>query len=122
MYVISKEFHFSASHILYGLSDGHPCGRLHGHNYTIIVTLGSPKLDKTGFVTDYGLLKPIKDFLDNELDHRHLNDVMGQIQPSAENIAKFIFDKFVQEFPTLKSIGVKETEKTIATYSPTYVK
>lgn len=119
MYVIAKEFHFSASHILFGLEDGHPCGRIHGHNYTIIVTLSSAKLDQTGFVTDYGKLKPIKDYLDNEMDHRHLNDVMPG-QPSAENIARFLFERFKPEFPTLTSISVKETEKTIATYSPTY--
>lgn len=118
MYTISKEFHFSASHQLHGLPQGHPCGRMHGHNYVVIVVLYGMTLDNTGFVLDYGELKPIKEFIDNELDHRHLNDVMGDIQPSAENIARFLFKAFQAQFPKLRSISVKETPKTIATYSP----
>lgn len=115
MYVIKKEFHFSASHILRGLEDGHPCGRMHGHNYVIIVELSSIDLDNTGFVEDYGQLKDIKQYIDGELDHRHLNDILPH-QPSAELIAKHFFDKFKSRHPFLRGIGVKETPKTEAWY------
>lgn len=58
MNVISKEFHFSASHILHGLKDGHPCGRLHGHNYILKFHLkGEP--NEIGFVQDYNELDPL---------------------------------------------------------------
>lgn len=39
MRTLSKEFHFSAAHRLEGLQEGHPCGRMHGHNYIIRVFL-----------------------------------------------------------------------------------
>ena len=37
MYIISKEYHFSASHQLHDLPEDHPCHRLHGHNYVVEV-------------------------------------------------------------------------------------
>lgn len=40
------------------------------------------------FVTDFGLLKPIKVFIDENLDHRHLNDVFD-FKTTSENIGNF---------------------------------
>lgn len=114
-FTIEKEFHFSASHILFGLQDGHPCGRMHGHNYIIKVELSSLDLDLNSFVLDYGELKPIKMFIDDHLDHRHLNEILPG-QPSAENIAMFLYNKFKTQFPLLTGIGVSETPKTWAWY------
>lgn len=115
MYTISKRFEFSASHILDGLPEGHQCGRLHGHNYVIEVVLAGDALNDAGFVRDYGELKPIKQYIDTQLDHRHLNDVLP-IQPSAENMARFLFDCFKAELPELVAVRVSETPKTWAEY------
>ena len=120
MYTISKEFHFSAAHHLLGLRKGHPCGRQHGHNYIIVVELQSETLNEHGFVQDYGELTPFKDFIDNTLDHKDLNDLppfdenLGGTNPTAENIAKLIYDIFKPNFSTLHRIGVSETPKTMA--------
>lgn len=114
MYKISKEFSFDASHQLLGLLPGHKCMRLHGHTYTVIVELRSQVLNSVGFVTDYNLLDPMKKYIDNYFDHRHLNDVMEQ--PTAENLAKFLYEMFKPAFPQLYSVTVKETPKTAATY------
>jgi 6-pyruvoyltetrahydropterin/6-carboxytetrahydropterin synthase len=119
MYTISKEFHFSASHCLNGLPEEHPCSRVHGHNYIIMVELTAVKLNKTGFVVDYRDLQPIKDYIDNKLDHRHLNDVF-YLNPTAENIAKILFAVFKVWFPQLSAVEVRETEKTKAIYRPEY--
>lgn len=123
MFVISKEFHFSAGHHLNGLPKDHPCSREHGHNYIVIVELRSSKLDK-GFVQDYNDLKPVKQFIDNKFDHRYLNDLAEVFpllaQPTAENIAKTLFDIFKPKFPLLNAITVKETDKTSARYEPGY--
>ena len=115
MYKISKEFHFSASHQLHQMPEGHPCKRLHGHNYIIVATLESPVLDKFGFVLDYHELDPIKKYIDNELDHRHLNDIFP-VPPTAEYMSEFLYEKFKKDIPQLKSISVSETPKTNATY------
>lgn len=116
-YYISKEFHFSASHILHGLPEGHQCGRLHGHNYKVIIVLGSDQLNPVGFVQDYGELEPIKKWIDNNFDHKHLNDVLP-FNPTAENMAKHLFEVFKPQFPLLYAVEVCETPKTSAIYRP----
>lgn len=115
MYIISKEFHFSAAHQLNGLPEEHPCSRLHGHNYKVIVGLRSDKLNSVGMVQDYRELSDIKTYIDNQLDHRNLNEVLP-IQPTAENLAYFLYWKFKKQYPMLYSVSVKETDKTSATY------
>jgi len=117
MWTISKEFKFDASHQLEGMPAEHPCGRLHGHSYTVIIELASPELDSHGFVLDYGELSVIKQYIDEHLDHRHLNDVL-HMNPTAELIAIHLYEEFILDYPQLKSISVKETEKTIARYEP----
>lgn len=114
-WTISKRFHFSASHILEGLEKGHPCGRLHGHNYTVELILSANSLNDNGFVVDYRKLESFKKLLDNEWDHRHLNDFMNE-QTSAENIAKILFILAYTEFPQLEAVRVSETDKTWAEY------
>jgi 6-pyruvoyltetrahydropterin/6-carboxytetrahydropterin synthase len=115
MYKVAKEFHFSASHILEGLPEDHPCSRLHGHNYVIVVELSSIKLDRVGFVTDYRALEPIKKFIDSTFDHCHLNDKMS-CNPTAENIAELIYTLFKDQFPNISAVKVRETPKTEAIY------
>lgn len=114
MYTISKEFHFSASHQLVDLKDEHPCGRIHGHNYTLKVFLRG-ETNKDGFVQDYNDLKPISDWVDNSLDHRHLNEVFN-FQTSVENMSKYIYDLFKPQFPLLFAIEISETPKTNCRY------
>lgn len=122
-YTISKEFAFSASHVLDGLPEGHQCGRLHGHNYVVKVILSSDRLDATGFVLDYGLLAPVKGLIDTVLDHRHLNDVLPEEvgNPTAENMARWLASKVrrLLDLPASVTVGValSETPKTWATYS-----
>lgn len=118
MYTISKEFHFSASHILSDLPRGHQCGRLHGHNYILKVFLQSDLLDHIGFVKDYGELKIIDDMIKNKLDHRHLNDVFD-FNPTSENICKYLFNLFKSKIPQLSAIELSETPKTNCRYEPT---
>lgn len=114
-YTISKQFDFSASHQLFGLPDGHPCGRLHGHNYRVIIVLSSPTVDTVGFVRDYGDLKQLKNYIDANLDHRHLNDVIPG-NPTAENIARYLYAICREWWPETSEIRVSETPKTWAQY------
>lgn len=79
MLTITKEFHFSASHVLDRLPSWHPCARMHGHNYTVVLELSARRevLTETGFVRDYRDLDTFKKWMDETLDHRHLNEAMG---------------------------------------------
>ncbi|SHF63232.1 6-pyruvoyl trahydropterin synthase family protein [Dysgonomonas macrotermitis] len=115
MYKISKQFAFSASHILEGLSGDHPCSRMHGHNYIITVHLKSAELNEVGFVKDYRELSFIKKYIDDVLDHRHLNDIFD-VNPTAENIARKLYEIFVKQAPQIYAVEVSETPKTTAIY------
>lgn len=116
---ITKKFEFSASHRLAGLAPEHPCARMHGHNYVIELELAADEgdLSSVGFVRDYGDLAPFKVWLDSNLDHRHLNDVMDE-NPTAENMAVWIYRKWSKEFSELTCVRISETPKTWAEYRP----
>ncbi|MFF0591407.1 6-pyruvoyl tetrahydropterin synthase family protein [Streptomyces sp. NPDC003781] len=121
MLFITKEFHFSASHQLAHLPPDHPCSRLHGHNYILVVELSceDDETNRAGFVRDYRELDSLKKWVDEVLDHRHLNEVLPELNPSAENLARWIHGKWRSEFPDLTAVRVSETPKTWATYRPT---
>ncbi|KHQ49696.1 MULTISPECIES: 6-carboxytetrahydropterin synthase QueD [Mameliella] len=117
MFRIRKEFHFSASHQLAHLPAGHQCARLHGHNYIVVVELAADALNADGFVRDYHDLKPLKVYIDDTFDHRHLNDVLD-VPSTAENMAKHFFDWCKARWPEVSAVLVSETPKTWAEYRP----
>lgn len=122
MYVIAKRFTFSAAHHLDHLPEGHKCARRHGHNYTVEVQLAAETLDRAGFVVDFGELDPVKRFIDAELDHQDLNDVLG-CQPSSEFLARYLYGWCQERLPPpvverLRAVQVSETPTTWAEYRP----
>ena len=122
MFTISKRFAFSASHELLGLADDHPCARLLGHNYEVELVSEAVELDATGFVHDYAAFDGLKQLLDEQLDHRHLNDVIPG-QPSAERIAWWLFEWCKGNLPpeaaaARVAVRVSETPRTWAEYRP----
>jgi 6-pyruvoyltetrahydropterin/6-carboxytetrahydropterin synthase len=118
MFSITKEFHFSASHQLLDLPESHPCYRLHGHNYIVEIELQSADLNAVGFVRDYHELAPLKTYIDDTLDHRHLNDVLGDDGVTAERLAKHIFDWSKERWVEVSAVRISETPKTWAEYRP----
>ncbi len=118
MYTIYKEYHFSASHQLEYLPKTHPCHRLHGHNYVVEVELQSHELNEYGFVRDYLELDDLKIYIDEHLDHRHLNDVLGDEKVTAEQLAKHIYDWCAARWAEVCCVRVRETPKSCAEYRP----
>ena len=118
MYIISKEYHFSASHQLPQLPEDHPCHRLHGHNYVVEVELQSEELDQYGFVKDYRDLDALKTYIDETFDHHHLNDILGDNNVTAAQIAKRFYDWCKSQWPQVSAVSVSETPKSNATYRP----
>jgi 6-pyruvoyltetrahydropterin/6-carboxytetrahydropterin synthase len=118
-YEITKSFKFSASHQLAGLPEGHRCGRLHGHNYEVDLTLaGLP--DDAGMVFDYGRLQPFDDLLADRYEHRHLNDVVVG-NPTAERLAFLLYHDAIGELRlpagvTVAAVAVHETPRTTAVF------
>ena len=82
------------------------CTNLHGHNW--IITVQSEEVDHNGMVVDFSKIKEIV----NRFDHALINDVMGDINPTAENMAKWLCDRI----PHCVRVSVQETEGNVATY------
>ena len=117
MYTITKQFGFSASHVLTGLPVDHPCARLHGHNYAVEVVLQSPRLNEVGFVRDYRELAALKTYLDERFDHQHLNAQLDE-NPTAENLARHLFEFCIDRWPETVAVRVSETPRTWAEWRP----
>jgi 6-pyruvoyltetrahydropterin/6-carboxytetrahydropterin synthase len=90
---------------------------MHGHNYVVTVHLKAETLNEYGFVRDYKALHIVKTYIDATLDHRCLNDVMP-VHPTAENIARLIYERFERELPELYAVEVSETPQTSCMYEP----
>lgn len=121
MYTITKDFTFSASHRLQGLPPEHKCSRRHGHNYTIRIELSTSDLTSIGFVRDYSELAVVDDWLAVNWDHRDLNEMIDNVEPTAENLARLIWMK-TREILTIRpeehlAVAVSETPRTWARFS-----
>ena len=112
MFRVTQEIHFCYGHRL--LNYAGKCRHLHGHNGRAIIVLEGESLDEQGMVVDFSEIKrSIRTWIEDELDHRMIlskNDpALSSLQelgeplfiipcnPTAENIAKLIFDYAQQE-------------------------
>jgi 6-pyruvoyltetrahydropterin/6-carboxytetrahydropterin synthase len=122
MFEISVEYTFAAGHALRNYKG--KCENVHGHNYKVRVTLAGDKLNEAGLLMDFVELRAQIKALVEKLDHRFLNDIppFDQLNPSAENLAKYICDGIGPQARSqgLKVLGVTiwETDTTSATYRP----
>ena len=108
---LSCTFQFAASHFLTKYHG--KCENLHGHNYKIIVTIRG-EIQQDGMVMDFKIIKQkVNEKVIDILDHSHLNDTMEN--PSAENLAIWIWEKLKNDLPLTK-IGVYETEDYYCEY------
>lgn len=127
MYELTVTSSFAAAHALRNFSG--KCENLHGHNWRVKARVVGDKLDEAGMLIDFGVLKKkLNAILDNELDHRHLNDldIFAGASPSSENIARYIYDRLAAELAEdmvdngagLAWVSVWESENSQATYRP----
>lgn len=108
---VSYTFSFAASHFLTKYHG--KCENLHGHNYKLIVTIKGP-LQDDGMVRDFKLIKKIvEEKIITPLDHTHLNDRFEN--PSAENVALWIWDQLKDDLPLAK-IRLYETDTSYVQY------
>jgi 6-pyruvoyltetrahydropterin/6-carboxytetrahydropterin synthase len=116
MYSIKVEEYFSSAHNLRGYKG--KCEELHGHNWKIEACIKSKKTDKAGMVEDFSCVKSALRRVLEGLDHKYLNSLpyFKKVNPTSENIAKYIFTKLNQEFPQLSSVTVWESHNSSATY------
>ena len=131
MFQVTKEIHFCYGHRLLHY-DG-KCRYFHGHNGKVEVQLSAPALDAKGMVRDFAEIKEIlQTWIDQTLDHRmllHAKDPLkGMLEkagepvyamasnPTAENIAKLIYDTAQAKGLAVSSVTLWETPNSFATY------
>jgi 6-pyruvoyltetrahydropterin/6-carboxytetrahydropterin synthase len=133
MFSVTQELHFCYGHRLLG----HPgkCGRLHGHNGILRLTLSADSLDAQGMVVDFdAIISAMRAFLDERFDHKlllHRDDpaaaalrsigetfVALEQSPTAEALAHLAFDYArAQGFP-VSAVELVEQPGSVARYAP----
>ena len=123
MYEVTIIKSFSAAHVLKEI--GGKCEELHGHNFKVEATVAASDLSSTGLLIDFRVFKKWLDEILEDIDHRHLNIIpsFAGINPSAENIAKYICEKMELKAKRQASVNVVrvkiwESENAAVTYIP----
>ncbi|QFY42070.1 6-carboxytetrahydropterin synthase [Candidatus Methylospira mobilis] len=132
MYCITKEVYFCYGHRLMG----HPgkCRHLHGHSVKAAITLSASRLNDQGMVCDFAdIAAAAEGFIDKQLDHNlllHRDDPLVSIlqtanerfmtlveHPTAEYLARMIYDYLKTEGLPIQSVALWETSSCCALYS-----
>lgn len=133
MFRVTREIDFCYGHRLLNY-DG-KCRHLHGHNGRAVISIEGPELDDRGMVLDFAdIKKAVSTWIDDNLDHRMIlcreDPVVPILQemgeplylldqnPTAENIAKLIFDANVSAGVPIVEVRLWETPRCYATYVP----
>ena len=113
---LTKTLDFEAAHWLPKFPEGHKCRRLHGHSYKVDIIVSGECDPEIGYLVDFGDIKRVTAPLVEQLDHFCLNDIEGLENPTAEVLAKWIYDKLIIEIPLLSCVRVFETSTSSAEY------
>src|SRR5512142_2968879 len=99
MFLVSVQASYDSAHYLRHYAG--KCERLHGHHYVIEVALAGEELNASGIAFDFVDVKRHLRELANGLDHENLNDLppFRELEPSAENQAKYFFDELKHRLP-----------------------
>lgn len=131
MYRVAREIEFCYGHRL--LNYEGKCRHLHGHNGRAIVVLEAAQLDDRGMLVDFSDIKrDIQRWIDDNLDHNlllHRDDPILPLlvdrgervfvmdcNPTAENIARLIFDHARESSLPVAEVTLWETANCHATY------
>jgi 6-pyruvoyltetrahydropterin/6-carboxytetrahydropterin synthase len=116
MYSINVELKFSSAHNLRGYKG--KCESLHGHNWRVVAEVKSRTLDKTGMVMDFHFLKDGLGKILADFDHRYLNELPAfkKVNPTSENIARYIYRRLKKDIPRLFCVVVWENDSCSAKY------
>ncbi len=118
-YEIKQHFQIESARFLPNLPKSHPCSRMHGHSFKIILTLKTETLHpQYGWVQDYHEISEILKPILTQLDHQVLNDIKGLENPTSELLAFWLYHQIKNLIPILKKVSVLETPLTECSYEP----
>ena len=121
MYEVTIKKSFSAAHLLKEI--GGKCEELHGHNFLVEVSVVSESLNSEGLLIDFRVVKRWTDEVLEQLDHKYLNEIeyFKSINPSSEQLARFLYDKISEKSRQTKVIlsrvTVWESDNSRVSYS-----
>jgi 6-pyruvoyltetrahydropterin/6-carboxytetrahydropterin synthase len=121
MFVLKIVTDFASAHSLRDYPGD--CSRLHGHNWQVEVMVSSQVLDDTGIAIDFREIKRQAKVVVKRLDHQYLNEIkpFDVLNPTAENIAKYLFDEIGvlinNKDVIVKEVTIWETPRSAVTYS-----
>ena len=137
MYFLRTKASFDAAHFLKDYEG--KCKNIHGHRWKVIVEIAKETLEtegpKRGMVLDFGDLKAVLKELCNELDHSLIYE-SGSLKkttvqalqeedfrmievpfiPTAENFAKYFYDRMKEQKIPVHRVEVYETPNNFAAY------
>ncbi|MCF6093503.1 6-carboxytetrahydropterin synthase QueD [Microaerobacter geothermalis] len=119
---VSKSFTFDSAHFLHQYEG--KCKYLHGHTYRLDITL-SGFLNEIGIVVDFSEIKEIyEQEIKQKLDHQFLNEVLPQMNTTAENMIVWIWEVLDKALATrgLKENGLRIEELVLYETPTSYAK
>ncbi|CDH43666.1 6-carboxytetrahydropterin synthase [Candidatus Contendibacter odensensis] len=103
-----RRFRLEAAHQLPNVPLGHPCGRMHGHGFEVILH-ADQDLSGQDLGVDYDHLAVVWAPLHSQLHHHCLNDLPGLDNPTSERLAAWLWDRLKPQLPPLSWVTVYET-------------
>lgn len=131
MFAVVKTIDFCYGHRL--LDYVGKCAHPHGHNGRAEIEIATQELDRRGMVVDFGDIKAaLKGWIDDSLDHKMLlrrDDPLVPLlatqgepmfvmeaNPTAENIARAIFERANEQGLPVAAVRLWETSDSYAEY------
>mgnify|MGYP001028456554 CR=1 FL=1 len=138
MYTIETQTSFDSAHFLAGYQG--KCGNIHGHRWTVKVIAKGEALEENraqtrGMLMDFSQLKAALQEMGNAMDHVLIlergtmaEDTLGclkrdgfrmvevDFRPTAENLARWFYDRLMEQGFSLQSVVVYETPNNCAAY------
>ncbi len=101
-----RSYRFEAAHRLPNVAPGHPCGRMHGHGFAVILRAGT---GGTASELAYDRLDRCWASVARQLQHACLNDIPGLANPTSEVLGAWLWERLRPELPELERVSVHET-------------
>ena len=114
--IVYKKFNIESARSLPNVHHSHPCARLHGHSFEIIIKVKGALDKKSGLVIDFEDIHNSFNPIGSLLDHSYLNDIKGLENPTSENLCIYIWTEIKTSLPNIFEIEIKETKLTGCIY------
>ena len=114
---IYRSYTIHAARFIPTLDKDHPCSKMHGHTFKIIIELDGPINSSTGFVMDFNDIERKFMAIKKKVDHNYLNDIEGLENPTSEVLIEWIWNKLKPNLQELTKLVLWENEVSKVEFS-----